>query len=259
MPAITGGNDTIFDIWPSKIEEAARKDWMAKKFTALRKNGKDLCGAAFEAYIEFLVEKDLSDLVDEIENSMAEFDRALDLKSDVGGIRHAAKNFSLIYAGGVLAIGAGLLPVTNGRLLKSIVTCFRDGLLPTARPKELEGNALKQLIAGLKNTTLPEKADLKPGGDPVGFRRAMSSSDARIMFAIKPACFERWFADPPRCQSALRWMDADKLLQLRAGTTLPFGAINTENVVTFEKRKGKDGNREQGRWIRFLDPRPTVG
>ena len=187
---------------------------------------------------------------------MIEFDGALDLKTDISrAIRHAAKNFSIIYAGGVLAIEAGLLPIKKERLLKSIVQCFNDGLKAIEPPKDLEANAVKQLIAGLEKADVPEKSDLKPDEDPVGFQRPLQKGDLRVLYAIKPTCFVKWFADEPHYQAALRWMASKDVLLLREGKTMPDGRIVTDDVVSFEKRVGDNGKREQARWIRFLDPR----
>ena len=39
---------------------------------------------------------------------------------------------------------------------------------------------------------------------------------------------------------------------------MPDGAIPVEAIVSFEKRIGKDGKRENGRWVRFLEPRAAA-
>ena len=113
---------------------------------------------------------------------------------------------------------------------------------------------MKQLMAGLTSTDLPEKSDLDATDDPAGFRRRFSKHDARIQVAVKPSIFNSWFVDMAHRQAALRWLHAKNLLLLRDGNTeLPTGLIPTEAIVSFEKRPG-EGRRENGRWIRFTEP-----
>ena len=258
VPATRAGNDTIFDNWPSKVQEDGRKAWTTKKFTILRGACAMQHGTAFKHYIEFLTRKNRDELVAEVRQAMKEFERELALKSEVRAMQHAAKNFALVYAGGVQAIAAGLLPVQRDRLLQSIISCFSDGMAAMGPPRDLEVNATNQLVAGLQAANVPEKSKLGTGNDVIGFRRPFAAEDYRVMFAIKPASFVAWFDDDALAQAALRWLNAQGLLVLREGTQFPDGAVSMEGVVTFEKRTIGSGKRENGRWIRFLDPRPMI-
>ena len=49
-----------------------------------------------------------------------------------------------------------------------------------------------------------------------------------------------------------------RLYVLREGAHLPVGAISMQGVVTFEKLTIGNGKRENGRWVRFLDPMPAA-
>ena len=257
VPATTDGNATIFDIWPKSIEAGDRKIWTAKKFSLLREACPKQHGIAFAHYIEFLTNKDRDELVVEIGRDMKHFEQVLALKSDVRAVQHAARNFALIYAGGVQAIRGGLLPLKEARLCQSIKSCFMDGLTAMGPPRDLEVNAKKQLLDGLKVTNVPEKSELGDMDDVIGFHRPFATNDDRIMFAIKPVSFSKWFADDAHAQAALRWLNSQKLLVLREGARFPDGAVSMDGVVTFEKRSIGNGKRENGRWLRFLDPRPA--
>ena len=79
-------------------------------------------------------------------------------------------------------------------------------------------------------------------------------ADDRRVFAVKPVAFAKWFADDRHSQAALRWLNRKDLLLVRDGARLPDGDIPVEAVVSFEKRIRKDGSRENGRWLRFLEP-----
>ena len=46
----------------------------------------------------------------------------------IGARQHAAENFSLIFAGGCLAVDAGILPYRKIDVFRAIERCFRDGL-----------------------------------------------------------------------------------------------------------------------------------
>ena len=258
VPATCDDNVTIFDIWPSNIQQASRKEWAVRKFAALRTGCPLQHGTAFEHYMDFLTGQGREGLVSEVRQDMSEFDRELVLKSDDRWLHHAAKNFSLVYAGGVQAINAELLPIKKQQLLRSIVKCFNDGLAAIAPPRELEVNAKKQLLNGLRLANLPEKSELDDKGDFVGFQRPFSTEDARVMFAIKPAVFSDWFADDALAQAALRWLSMQELLLMREGARLTDGPISMEAVVTFEKRSLGNGKRGNGRWLRFLDPRSAA-
>ena len=79
------------------------------------------------------------------------------------------------------------------------------------------------------------------------------------MFAVKPAIFDKWFVDRRYRQAALRWLYESDLLLVRKGAQLPKGeVIPTDTIVSFEKITRRGGKRENGRWLRFLDPTPVA-
>ncbi len=68
---------------------------------------------------------------------MAEFLEFLDIDIKEGALQHAARNFDLVYAGGRLAMQAGLLPWRKERLRSAITTCFKAGLRSITKAEDV--------------------------------------------------------------------------------------------------------------------------
>ncbi len=258
IPAVRPGELNIFDKLPGDLDSDQIESWTSAAFSKIRSGCPQHHGGAFKRFVEYLVEMKRSVLIDRIEAAMNEFTTDLALNTDVGAVRHAARNFALVYAGGALAIDAELLPITKKRLLKSIVTCFRDGLAAIGPPADLQKVAIAQLHAGIAAANFPLKSEIECDGDPAGFRSRQGKDDPRILLAVKPAVFDQWFASEAHRCAALRWLHAQGLLRLRDGAiTLPSGPIPVNVVVSFEKLRCDDGSRVNRRWIRFVDPSAT--
>lgn len=258
VPAVRPGETHIFDTMPDNMDAEERMAWTTETFSKIRSGCPQHHGGAFKRFMEHLVGMDRAVLIDRIDAAMNKFTTDLALNTKVGAVRHAARNFALVYAGGALAIDAELLPITKKRLLKSIVTCFRDGLAEVGPPADLEKVAIAQLHGGIAAANFPLKSEIDCDGDPAGFRSCQGKDDLRILLAVKPAVFDQWFASEAHRCAALRWLHAQGLLRLRDGAiTLPSGPIPANVVVSFEKMRRDDGSRVNRRWIRFVDPSAT--
>ena len=251
VPALSTGATSIFDIWPAKLTPANRANWVLQKFARLRESCPKYHGTAFKAYMDYIVAKGRDELAAEAQADMAVFLRHLKRPLPSRAIEHAARNFALVYAAGVQAIRATLLPLTEKKLLRSIARCFNDSITCLELPDQTADLALAELRTGLNSTPLLEKVRVTPGAMVDGFYRLHRGQK---LFAIRPAVFRSWFTAEGRYAAALINLQRRGLLLLRDGVQLEPGAPAINLVTTFEKIGGSGAKREQGRWIRFYDP-----
>ncbi|NOU06858.1 MAG: DUF927 domain-containing protein [Hyphomicrobiaceae bacterium] len=254
VPAASPGAISIFDLLPDNIQGDAVSEWLNEQFEAIRDNCRKYKGAAFRHYMDFITAMPRDKLVEDVRASMKEFESALELKTSFRALLHAAKNFGLLYAGGVLGIEAGLLPVTKRRLRMSLIACFRDGTELIVTPEALEKAAVEQLSTGMKALRLRPKSELVGATDAKGFTRPLSTSDQRKLVAVDPIMFRSWFSTAAHFDALIRRLHAQGGLMLTEGTILSEGSISMDCVVSFEKLTDRHGKRHNRRWIRFIEP-----
>ena len=247
------GATSIFDLIPDEVPEDQREAWVKLKFVEIRVNCAKYKGTAFRHYMDGLATTPRDKLVAKVRALITEFETHLGLTTRLRALHHAAMNFGLLYAGGVLAIEAGLMPVSKDRLLKSLTACFRAGADLISTPESLEREALVQLACGIQGARFRPKSELAGDRYANGFTRSKSENDARRVVVVDPPLFRSWFATYAHCEAALNILFAERRLMVTDSSCLGAGSISMETVVSFEKLRDRDGNRHNRRWIRFID------
>lgn len=122
VPATGSKASTIFDRDTEKNGESMKRAAARKLLVNLRLACERHRGRPIKAYIDYLLKH--SDLKGQIQKHMEGFYKAYDTSTLDGALQHAAQYFALIYAGGRLAIAAGILPWNRKDLRAAVVQCF---------------------------------------------------------------------------------------------------------------------------------------
>jgi putative DNA primase/helicase len=140
-----------------------------------------------------------------VERYMAEFLEFLDMDLKEGALQHAARNFALVYAGGRLAMQAGLLPWREERLRSAIRTCFKAGLRSISKQEDVETKARRILRAMLKENDFPtDRKGKAPNPKADGFK---VREDGIRVYKIRSQFFVRQFPSKAHAIAALTWLD----------------------------------------------------
>lgn len=245
VPARAEKYRTIFDYRPDNITPSEFPRWCRQNLTALRTACEENHGVAIAPFIEFLIKR--GDRVrDDVRRYMDEFEAALDLNLDDGALQHAAQNFALVYAGGRLAIEAGILPWNPKDLLEAIVTCFASAMRELGRHESILSRAQEILRKKLRDEKLPPKGD---GADPDKQDGFQEEGTDGVIYTVKAAAMREWFPDPAHFRAILSWLNDERLLIKADGAPKP-SPKGTEWAVTTPRWSGE----RKVKSIRFKAP-----
>jgi hypothetical protein len=232
VPAVVAGRSTIFDKRPANVPKAKSRSWARRQLVRLRAACEKHYGWAIDPIILEIIR--LGDGAERyVRQRIAEFLTALDKRPTDGALRHAAENFGCIFAGGCLAINAGLVPWTRPELSDAIVSCF-EGFLAVVRKQdavlERAKGILRQKLSGLKLPLKTEGKDLtsKPA---TGFYR---KTKGRRRYVVNSKTFSDWFPDKAHEMAALSWLERLGKLH-KGGVTASPSSRNKKWAVTFPK------------------------
>ena len=131
-----------------------------------------------------------------------------------------AKNFGIIYAGGVQAIRAKLLTLTEEELLNRIKVCFVNGLNAAAtRPSPL-AQGLEMLARGLNEAEARAKnGDLKDVFESEEQAKDSTGNGPKLFKVHAAELFRTWFpADgASTIRAVIEWLDSNKLFVRSVG------------------------------------------
>ncbi|TXM97521.1 DUF927 domain-containing protein [Methylobacterium sp. WL64] len=238
VPAVHGGNATIFDRRPPGLTDEAFTRWAHRRMAEMRKACKANHGIVFDEYLRGLI--GLGDkLAPRAQAYIDEFVASLYLKDAEGAVNHAARNFGTIYAGLRLAMDMGLLPPPWRALAirRAIKTCFRDGLKVSRLRDTTLAEAKAILHQRLRDTPLPHKQDARLDTD-AGFRMTDGTDE---LVAIRSTEFVRWFgAKRGHLHAILAWLDEQGALVKTDASKGPTGR-GYEWAVTSPRAPGWKG------------------
>lgn len=208
----TGAHDgTIIDFFPKSAASAEeRREWSRRKVESLRAACAENYGFALPTYVAHLMKMDKAELRAEVLVDRDIFVAAVATMVEAEAQNHAAKNMGLVHAGGVQAIRAGLLPLTEAKLLRRLVRCFKRSLAissPTSPPLPVLRQLYKGLSAAIDDANAPD----------IAAAFAISKGDGVREFTVHVTkLFDKWFnGDRDACSTALRWLSAEGLLEVR--------------------------------------------
>jgi hypothetical protein len=122
--------------------------------------------------------------------------------------------FALLYAGGRLAIGSGVLPWKEWQLRAGLHECL-VAALKHQRAGQLTRKVIRHTLRQqLRTSSLAERdAGCSFGPDEhAGFYDVV---DGRRQYTIHATIFRRWFGNSARSSAALMWLHAQGLLVMR--------------------------------------------
>lgn len=258
VPAVIDGHANIIDSFPGKIKDGKQQqqEWARNRVVKVRQACVDNRGVALEAYLKHLLELlelEPTILKKNIETARNRFIRSVDEHLNGANsepMRHAAQNFSVVFAGGVQAIAAKLLPLSEDQLLARIKRCFLAGL-------EVRANRPDPLLVGLMH--------LKAGLDQLDASRSPKNGkfDKREMpwpgekaavsvYRVHAAeLLMAWFGnDDVEIAAVLDWLAKNALLE---GANLRRATYSIDNVRRVQRLNGKSVS-----CIVMRDPRPFM-
>ena len=212
IPAINAKRSTVIDHWPPEILKANRKAWAIKVVQEIRVACEQQHGTAIGPFIEFLMKLSSAERRERIDAKIEAFLTKVSAKDQTPEIAHAARNFGLTYAGGALAIKAGVLPWSRSDLLKAVAKCFRAAhpgavnVLPAAKRK------LREHLTSSLVHAKPKGKATTPGEKCAGYR----DLDGNV-FKIHAKSFKNWFSGL-ELKAILSWLQEKGHLKLPKGT-----------------------------------------
>ena len=251
IPALSSGCSTIIDRFSKSAgeDEPSREKWAREKVEALRAACAANHGVALEPYLKYLMKRDQSKLREQIVQAQATFVAAVDSMLTSEPLRHAAKNFGVIYAGGLQAMRAGLLKLDEKGIMDRLVACFARGVGATVTRPDPLAVGLKQLSIGLRTAVTQAEAGKL---DDV-FRVEKVGSETTFVVSIKTV-FSPWFGgDLSVARATLRWLHEKGLLVVANDKALDQSNFTFEAVTSVRKFKGRDV-----RCIVFRNPRKEL-
>ena len=140
-------------------------------------------GVALTPYVEFLMQ-DLQRAERRAKAYMAEFMDGLDTTRMSGAMEHAAENLSLIYAGGCLAIDAGILPYRKSDVLRAVERCFRHALQTAAEESDPMLRAKRLLRRYLESNHIVEMKSPNDSFDARRFDGYVADDGGRSRYVV---------------------------------------------------------------------------
>ncbi len=223
IPAVRQGRATMFDRLPNHVATHRARAWARRALVRLRKACKEHHGVALPPFIRYLM-KDLERAERAAKAYMARFMDSLDTESMSEAEQHAAENFALIFAGGCLAIDAGILPYPKADLLRAVRRCFRDATRTASRKPDPLMQAKRWLRSRLDSDGVRELRGPKDRIDPSRFDGYVREDGGRRWYVIHASAFRSWFASEPAAfEATLDWLAGKRCLLPRRSRSIPVG------------------------------------
>jgi hypothetical protein len=246
VPVNRPNRHSIINRFPANLPEEKRRRWADDRVIELRKACEANHGTAFRRYIGHLIASrdTLKARIEEYMREMDQFEQSPVVK---GALEHVRQNFGLLYAGGRLAIDAGVVPWTPEQLLRVVATCWRRALNVHGQKKDALTQAKRALRANLKSEKVKMRGPSAsfPPADADGYY--VMDGGVRI-YTVHAAAMRKWLGtDPKQFDTLVDWLDAEHFLKRRQSRT---GAAGSDWAIQTPKWP----NGKSVRSIVFRDP-----
>lgn len=213
VPVLASGCRTIFDRPPSKLGGDALALWEKEQFKRLHQELPNQRGIALRDYLD--------ELLGDFERSQARagalaalFEERVAKASMSPVARDIVAKFGVLFAGGLIAVEAGVLPLSKKVVAHAVRWACLAALAELPDPqRELRDDlaVLKGRLAGggiidLDASTLKE---LRLMRDADGFHRPRGEGEE---FVVRAQVFVGWFGTTVRVRRVLDWLDVEGLL-----------------------------------------------
>jgi putative DNA primase/helicase len=211
VKAAQDGRRTIMTSRPSGMKKKDFKKWARQSVIELRHACEAQHGTVLEPYLAYLIAQG-ADLNAQVAEYQAEFMKEVRGKGVEGAVEHAARNVSLVYAGGRMGIESGLLPWTEKALLKAVVTSFQLSLGDIHYHQRAEERAVAALKKGIAGARIQKRkmASTFSSSACDGYRALVNGVK---IYTVHAKVFRSWFSDRRQVRLALEWLERKHLLK----------------------------------------------
>jgi hypothetical protein len=214
VPVLTSGCSTIFDRPPRRLKGDALSSWEKEQFQLLRQGLPDQRGVALQTYLDFLL-SDVEAHAGRAREWIAMFEANVVMPSMSPVARDIVAKFGILFAAGVLAVDAGVLPLGRKAVGPAVRRACRAALAELPDPEgELRADLgiLKQrltsgAIIDLETCTRKEMRLMRNAD---GFHRPRGEGEE---FVVRAQVFGGWFGTPLRTRRVLEWLDEEGFLE----------------------------------------------
>jgi hypothetical protein len=252
IPAVRNGRPTVIDRFPESVPPERREAWARLILKRMRNGCKRHHGVALRPLVEYLM-SDPERVERRLEAYMAEFMERIDTSPMTPAQEHASENFALVYAGGCVAIDAGILPYLKKDVRRAITRCCRDALQTAREDNDPLLRAKWILRRWLESDRIFEMKSPNDRFDESRFGGYVIKDGQRSKYVIRAATLRRWFkTEPAALRGIIAWLEGKRCLVARNPRTTGIARRPTdwaERIVTWPDRQSTTV-----RSIIFYDP-----
>jgi len=215
IPAVRHTRSTVIDRFPDDLPPNGRVAWARKLLNRIRKACKIHHGVALPPVIRFLM-KDPAKAKHFVGAYMNEFMDGLEVGKMSGAIQHAAANCSLIYAGGCIAVDAGVLDYDKRALLRAIDRCFRDALQTAEEARDPLLRAKRVLHRRLEGDRIFHMRSSRSSFDACSFDGYVAKDVGKLKYVVRAKSLREWLKNEPGAfRGIIEWLARRGCLQPR--------------------------------------------
>ena len=253
MPVNRPNRHTIIDRYPASVAKVKRKKWAEDRVIELRKACEANHGAVFRRYVEHLIARH-GTLRSTIARYMGEADELSQSAAVKGALEHARQNMALLYAGGCLAIDAGVVPWTSEQLLRAVSTGWRRALELHRNKKDVLTEAKRALGANLKLESVKRRGS-SASFSPEEVDGFYVMEDTARIYTVHAAAMRRWLRnDSKQFKVLLERLQSDRFLKPRQSRT-----DKSDSDWAIQTPKWPNGKSVRSIVFRDPFPRPDEG
>jgi hypothetical protein len=147
---------------------------------------------------------------------MKEFMDGLDAGKMSGAVQHAAGNCSLIYAGGCIAVDAGVLGYDKRNLRRAIDQCFRDAFQSAEEARDPLLRARRILRRSLEGDRIFQMRSSRSSFDAASFDGYAAKAGEKKKYVVRAKSMREWFKNEPGAfRGIIDWLKQRGCLQPR--------------------------------------------
>lgn len=215
VPVLAPGYGTIFDRPPPKLSGTALTAWEKAQFKRLHQELPHHRGVALRDHLDILL-GDVERAQARAQAIGAHFEDRIATSSMSPVARDIVAKFGLLYAGGVLAVDAGVLPLDKKTVGNAVRRACLAALTELPDPQgELRADVaiLRENLASgsITNLETSTRQEMRLIRNAAGFRRLREGGKGED-FIIRAQIFAGWFGTPMRVRRVLEWLDDEGFL-----------------------------------------------
>lgn len=246
----------MFDRAPRQLKGKALQDWECATFKGLIEGVAENHGTAFAQFMRSFVANQAA-WTEKAARLQQQFEAKMKRRATSRVRQDIIAEFGLLFAGGVLAWEAGILPFKRGRIGGAIARACSDALAILPNPERDLAADLSGLAEQLASGAIVDLATASQKQ-----RRLMSQADGFVErktggseYVIRAQTFSDWFRSDARVRRMLEWLSQQGFLK---HTKDP--GKQRSNAWAQQQRTWPDGTRQRSiviylpRGTRDLDP-----